>query len=161
MMWRRLIMTGLLLFAGSVSADEMLMARIGMKADLAVEYLKTSVEEHGYTVAHVQLCDGGMKDFGYKSDTYRVVFFGKVDEVRWITEKHPEFVAYVPLKMAVVAEKDESVISIVNPHTFNQYYQGDEDMRIQFARWYNDIHSIISDMYKAAGQDQVVMRLQP
>jgi len=158
-MLRALIMAALLLVAGNGLADEMLMARLNMKADLAVEYLKTAVEEHGYSVAHIQLCDGGMKDFGYKSDTYRVVFFGKVDEVRWISETHPEFVAYVPLKMAVVAEKDEAVLSIVNPQTFNQYYRGDEQMRIQFARWYNDIRSIIADMHRAAGQKQLAMEL--
>jgi len=159
MNWRRIVMTGMLLCAqwlsGPVLADEMLMLRLNMKAELAVEYLQTSIEEHGYSIAHIQLCDGGMKDFGYESDTYRVVFFGKVDEVRRISESHPEFAAYVPLKMIVVAEGDESVVSIVNPRTFNQYYQGDEQMRIQFARWYNDIRSIFVDMSKAAGQKQL------
>ncbi len=159
MNWRRIMLSCLLIGAqwlsGTVAADEMLMLRLNMKADLAVEYLKTAVEEHGYSVAHIQLCDGGMKDFGYKSDTYRVVFFGKIEEVRQISETHPEFVAYVPLKMTVVAEGDEAVMSIVNPQTFNQYYRGDEQMRIQFARWYNDIRSIFVDMGKAAGQKQV------
>lgn len=155
-MWHRMAMAVLLLggqwFASSALADEMLMARINMKADLAVEYLKTAVEEHGYSVAHIQMCDSGLAEFGYESDVYRVLFFGKIDEVRQISENHPEFVSYVPLKMTVVAEGKETVMSIVNPQTFNQYYRGDEQMRIQFARWYNDIRSIFSDMRKAADQ---------
>ena len=154
MRWRRVLMAACLLcgtwLSGKLLADEMLMLRLDMKADLAIEYLKTSVEEHGYSVAHVQLCDGGMADFGYQSDVYRVVFFGKVDEVRRISQAHPELVAYVPLKMTVVAESGETVMSIVNPLAFNRYYRGDEEMRIQFARWYNDIRSIFEDIQVAS-----------
>ena len=38
----------LLLSAGTVLADGMLMTRVAMKADLAIEYLKAAIEEHGY-----------------------------------------------------------------------------------------------------------------
>jgi hypothetical protein len=30
--------------------------------------LQNSTQEHGYSVAHVQKCDGGMEEFGYNSD---------------------------------------------------------------------------------------------
>lgn len=145
MIWRTILLAGLLL-CGNAAADNMLMARIPMKADLAIEYLKTSVEEHGYSVAHVQLCDTGMADFGYKSDFYRVVFFAKIDEVRHISEAHPEFVPYLPLKVAVIAERDETVVTAVNPRTFEVYYPEDQSMRVQFGRWYNDLQSIYDDL---------------
>ncbi len=148
----RLVGLLLLLCGGNALADTMVMARIAMKAELALEYVKSSVEEHGYSIAHIQLCDGGMKEFGYKSDVYRVVFFGKVEEVRQISEKYPEFVSYLPLKMTVVAERDETVLTIVNPKAFAPYYAGNEELQIQFGRWYNDIVSIINDVRKATGQ---------
>ena len=148
MKWRAILIAWLLI-STQAFADELLMARIAMKADLAVEYLKSSVEEHGYSVAHIQLCDGGMADFGYKSDVYRVVFFGKLDEVRRISQQHPEFASYMPLKMTVVAERDETVLTAVNPRNFDQFYPDDRQMRIQFGRWKNDIESIFVDLQRA------------
>jgi len=158
-MLRKLIAAALLLLAGSASADTMLMTRVMMKAEIAFEYLVTSIEEHGYSVAHVQTCDTGMGDFGYKSDFYRVVFFGKGEEVRSISKTHPEFAAYMPMKIAVVAERGETVMSVVNPLTFNQYYPDDEKMKVQFGRWYNDIQSMFRDVQKAAGDKVAVASL--
>ena len=111
---------------------------------------KSSIEEHGYSVAHVQLCDGGMKDFGYESDVYRVVFFGKVDEVRRISENYPELVAYLPLKLAVIAEKDETVLSILSPEALIPFYT-DEAIQIQLGRWHSDLVSILDDVRRATG----------
>jgi uncharacterized protein (DUF302 family) len=147
----RLLLIASLLLAGQALADEMIMARVNMKADLAIEYLKTAVEDHGYAVAHIQKCDSGMAEFGLHSDFYRVVFFGKLDEVRRISAKHPEFVAYLPLKIVVEAEKSETVMVAVNPLTFNRYYADDPEMQTQFRRWRNDILSIFEDVHKAAG----------
>jgi uncharacterized protein (DUF302 family) len=151
-MLRRFFILFLLLATGSVNADTMLMTRVPMKAEKAFAWLTSSIEEHGYSVAHIQTCDQGMADFGYKSDFYRVVFFGKGEEVRHISDKHPEFVAYLPLKIAVVAERGETVMSVVNPKTFLPYYQNDKDMQVQFGRWYNDLQSIFSDVQRAAGE---------
>ena len=147
-----LLMALLALGSMHASADEMLMARVMMKADLAFEYLVTSIEEHGYRVAHVQTCDEGMADFGYKSDFYRAVFFGKGEEVRRISAAHPEFAAYMPLKITVVAEKGETVLSIVNPRVFNNYYPDDRSMQVQLGRWYNDIQSIFRDLQQASAK---------
>jgi uncharacterized protein (DUF302 family) len=147
----RLLLIASLLLAGQALADEMIMARVNMKADLAIEYLKTAIEDHGYAVAHTQKCDSGMAEFGLHSDFYRVVFFGKLDEVRRISAKHPEFVAYLPLKIVVEAEKSETVMVAVNPLTFNRYYADDPEMQTQFRRWRNDILSIFEDVHKAAG----------
>ena len=33
-------------------ADNMIMARVPLRAEIVLEYVKASVEEHGYTVAH-------------------------------------------------------------------------------------------------------------
>lgn len=148
---RTWIAAGLLLLSGSAAADNMLMTRVMMKAEVAFEYLVTSIEEHGYSVAHVQTCDSGMADFGYKSDFYRVIFFGKGEEVRAISAAHPEFSSYMPMKITVVAERGETVMSIVNPLVFKPYFQDDTDMQVQFGRWHNDIKSIFADMQKAAG----------
>lgn len=152
----RRLLRGLLLAAGLVlgtaaTADNMLMARIPMRAELVLEYVKASVEEHGYSVAHLQLCDGGLKDFGYESDFYRVVFFGKVEEVRMISERYPELVSYLPLKLAVIAEKDETLLSVLNPEALVPFFK-DEAVQIQLGRWQNDLQSILEDVRRATGK---------
>lgn len=148
---KSLLFAGVLFCAASANADYMLMGRIPMRAEVVLEYVKNSVEEHGYAVAHLQLCDGGMKDFGYKSDFYRVVFFGKVDEVRMVTERYPELVSYLPLKIAVIAEKDETLLAALDPDALVAYF-ADPEIQIQLGRWHSDLVSILQDVRRATGQ---------
>lgn len=143
-----LIVVAALLAALPVSAENLLMARIPLRAEIALEYVKASVEEHGYTIAHLQMCDGGMTDFGYKTDFYRVVFFGKVDEMRWVSEQYPELVSYLPLKIAVIAEKDETVMTVLNPEALAPFF-ADEALQVQLGRWQNDLESILDDVRRS------------
>lgn len=137
-----------LLFGVSAVADNMLMSRIPLRAEIVLEFVKTSIEEHGYSIAHIQLCDGGMKDFGYSSDFYRVVFFGKIDEVRVAAERYPELVSYLPLKLAVIAEKDETLLTVLNPEALAPFFP-DQEVQIQLGRWQSDLVSILQDVRRA------------
>ena len=92
-----------------------------------------------------------MADFGYESDVYRVVFFGKVDEVRAISARHPELVSYLPLKIAVIAEKDETLLTVLNPEALAPYFTA-EEIQIQLARWSSDLVSILNDVRRATGK---------
>ncbi|MGB5496095.1 MAG: hypothetical protein WBP89_16610 [Sedimenticolaceae bacterium] len=152
---RALMAAALLLSAAVCSADNMIMARIPAPADIVFEYVKSSVEEHGYSVAHVQLCDGGMTDFGYKSDLYRVIFFGKLGEVRLISESYPELVAYLPLKIAVIAEAEETLLTVLNPETLAPFF-ADEAVQIQLGRWHSDLVSILSDVRRSVANRAAV-----
>ena len=150
--WIRVFpMAVLLLVSAGVGAENMIMARVPMHAELVIEYVNSSVEEHGYTIAHTQLCDGGMTDFGYKSDLYRVVFFGKIAEVRMISERYPELVSYLPLKIAVIAEKDETLLTVLNPEALAPFF-GDQELQIQFGRWHSDLISIFDDVRRSTAR---------
>ena len=151
-----LVLVASSLFAGASAADNMLMGRVPLRAEIALEYVKSSVEEHGYRVAHVQLCDGGMHDFGYESDVYRVVFFGKVEEVRAISQRYPELVSFLPLKIAVIAEQDETLLSVVDPEALVPFFR-DQEIQIQLGRWHSDLVSILDDVRRAIGH-RVVSR---
>jgi len=126
-----------------------------MKADMAIEYLKSALEQRGYAIAHTQKCDGGMHSFGYTTDFYRSIFFGKGAEAREISKAHPDFVSYIPLKMTVVAEREETVMSIVNPHVFDRFYSDDPMMLQYFKNWHHDILSIFSDLRAAERSRQI------
>ena len=127
------------------TAQQMLMARSTQHFEVAMEVLQDAIRDYGYTVAHVQKCDGGMAEFDYKTDFYRVVFFGKIDEVRYLSEKYPEIVPYLPLKIALFAEKNETVFSAMNPMDLTEYFT-DPQVKTQLMRWSNDIRSILHDV---------------
>ena len=141
-----LLLSLVLLTSSTTSSanEDMLMMHIPLEGSIALEYVKSTIIEHGYAIAHEQRCDGGMSDFGYQSDLYRVLFFGKGKEVRWLSAKYPDIVSYLPLKMAVIAEKNETLVSIVNPMVLAPYY--DNDVRMQVTRWKNDIESMFEDI---------------
>lgn len=129
----------------NAAAETLMMVRTQMPFEYAMEEVQTLLEEYEYAVAHTQRCDGGLTDFGYKTDLYRVVFFGKIDEVRELSDKHPEIVPFLPLKLLVFAEKDETVLVAFNPETLSSYFN-DPALKIQLKRWRNDIHSIFNEM---------------
>jgi uncharacterized protein (DUF302 family) len=142
----RLLLLVMLLSSPSWTwADEMLMGRVPFKAEVVMEYVKTSITEHGYAIAHLQLCDTGLGDFGYKTDFYQTVFFGKVEEARLIGRDYPELAPYIPLKIAVIAEKGETLLVALNPEALAPFYD-DERIQIQLGRWNSDIVSIFEDV---------------
>jgi uncharacterized protein (DUF302 family) len=154
---RKIVFIALSLLISSAQAitNDMMMVRMHMKADVAIEYLKSALEKRGYAIAHTQKCDGGMHSFGYTTDFYRSIFFGKGAEAREISKAHPDFVSYIPLKMTVVAERDETVMSIVNPHVFDRFYPDAPMMLQHFKNWHHDILSTFSDLRAAERLRQI------
>ena len=126
-------------------AENMLMVRTQTPFEIAMDDVQTLLEEYEYSVAHTQRCDGGLTDFGYKSDYYRIIFFGKIDEVRSLSEKYPQIVPFLPLKMLLFAENDETVLVALDPDKLSNYFD-DRSVKIQLQRWRNDILSIFNEM---------------
>ena len=139
------VLCWLLVFSSFIYADNVLMARIHMPFEYAMDEVQTLLQEYEYSVAHTQRCDGGLTDFGYKSDYYRVIFFGKIDEVRQLSEKYPEIVPFLPQKLLLFAEKDETLLVAFNPETLINYFD-DEALQIQLKRWRNDLVSLFDEM---------------
>lgn len=130
---------------GDANEDNLLMVRTEQAFDIAMEKIQRLIKEYGYKVAHTQRCDGGLHDFGYETDYYRVIFFGKHEEVRQLSNNHPELVPFLPLKLLLFAENDETVIVSLNPDTLAHYFDNPE-IKQQLKRWYNDISGIFSEM---------------
>ena len=145
---RNLLLSVLLWVSLSAQAeDTLVMVRSAANAQRVMDVLKETLPEYGYQLAHVQRCDGGMAEFHYKSDFYRVAFFGKAEEVRRILKRHPEMSAYLPLKIAVIAENDQTVVASIDPRVLAALFPQDAELKIQFDRWYNDIHSMLEELH--------------
>ena len=129
------------------TAQSIFTVRSALDFEQSMSELKASIEAHGYTVSHVQRCDGGLHKFGYETDPYRVIFFGKLDEVRQLSAQRPDLIPFLPLKIAVFAEGKQTIISSINLASLNNFYD-DRELSIQFKRWENDLQSILTDLQK-------------
>lgn len=142
---KRLILAFLMLFAVSAQAENMLMARVNTDFDNAMILIKEKLNEYGYTISHIQKCDGGLAEFGYKTGMYKSIFFGKFEEMRHLTGTYPELIPYLPLKIAVMQEDKSIVMAALNPDIFSEIFQGRE-LKIQFGRWESDVRAIFEEI---------------
>jgi uncharacterized protein (DUF302 family) len=107
--------------------------------------LQESIRAHGYTVSRVQRIDIGLTGMGYKTDKYRVVFAGKLEEIRQLTDKAPELTAYLPPKISIFAEGEQTVLVTLNPQLYAEI-AGDAIDPIIFTHWESDLRSIFRDV---------------
>jgi uncharacterized protein (DUF302 family) len=132
-------------FAVPVNAEEILMARSLQPFPEAMLALQESIRDHGYTVSRVQRVDIGLTGMGYKTDKYRIVFLGKIDEVREIAVKAPRMIPYLPLKISIFAEDGRTILIAPNPRLYAAI-AGDAVDPAVFERWESDLRSILHDV---------------
>ena len=135
----------LLLLALPAAADELIMVRVDRPFPEAMNDLQKAIKDHGYTVARVQRVDVGLTSKGYKTAEYRVVFFGKIAEVRALGNRYPELLPYLPLKVTLFAEGDSS-LAVTNSPTLLSTYFREPALQVQFVRWERDVRSILAQM---------------
>jgi len=143
---KRLLATGLLLLAlQTAAAGELIMIRSVLPFPEAMLVLQDSIAAHGYTVSRVQRIDVGLTGKGYKTDLYRIVFAGKLDEIRMLTRQAPQLIPYLPPKISIFAEGDQTVLVTLTPDTYARIAGDDVDPQF-FRRWDSDLRSILHDV---------------
>jgi uncharacterized protein (DUF302 family) len=143
--WLPILLTWLCLVPGAQAEQTTLMARSSQPFEVVLEQAKEVLGEYGYTVAHIQKCDGGLAQFGYHTDKYQLLFFGKLEEVRRVSHSHPEMIPFLPLKLAVFAERNETVLVALDPLELGRYINA-PDLQIQLARWHSDIRAMLEEL---------------
>ncbi len=128
-------------------AADLIMVRTSLDFPEAMLSLQTSVKEHGYKVARVQRIDIGLTGMGYKTDKYRVVFVGKTDEIKYLVNKYPQLIPYLPPKVSIFAEGSDTVLVTANPQLYSRMV--DNQDRMIFDHWESDIYSVFDDVMKA------------
>jgi uncharacterized protein (DUF302 family) len=132
-------------FGVPVNAEEILMARSLQPFPEAMLALQDSIRDHGYTLSRVQRVDIGLTGMGYKTDKYRIVFLGKIDEVRELAVKAPQMIPYLPLKISIFAEDSQTILITSNPRLYAAIAGNAVDPAI-FERWERDLRSIFHDV---------------
>lgn len=131
--------------AQAVDTGEMIMARSSQSFPETMSTLQEAIKQQGYTLSKVQRVDIGLTARGFKTDKYRVVFFGKTDEIHSLAKHHPEIIPYIPLKIAIFAEADETLLATANPMVLADLFP-DPTLKPIFARWHKDIKKIINSV---------------
>jgi uncharacterized protein (DUF302 family) len=127
-------------------AENMIMLRVKHGFDNTMILMKEKLEDYGYKIAHIQKCDGGLSDSGYKTGLYKSIFFGKFEEMRHLTNTYPEIIPYLPLKIAVMEEKESIVLVSLNPTILRDFFPQPE-LQTLFGRWESDIRAIFEEIY--------------
>lgn len=132
----------------SVHAEDIIMTRSVLAFPEAMLVLQESIAAHGYTVSRVQRIDVGLTGKGYQTDKYRIVFAAKLDEIRMLTERAPQLVPYLPPKISIFAEGEQTVLVTINPERYGIIAGGAVDP-VFFKRWESDLRSIFHDVNSA------------
>jgi uncharacterized protein (DUF302 family) len=145
--YARLLALLLLLSTTGASAvqESLLMMRSTQSFPETMLALQKRLGEYGYTISRVQRVDIGLTSSGFQTDKYRIVFYGKPNEIRELSKKHPQLIPYLPLKMTLFAEQDETLLVALDP-TMLRDVVDDEEFHYTLQRWKNDILSIMDEI---------------
>lgn len=127
-------------------AEELMMVRVKHDFPETMLSFQEVIKEHGYTLSRVQRVDIGLSKMGYTTDKYRIVFFGKENQNRWIIEHHPELIPYLPLKVAIYSEDQDTLLVaanldiLINPQ--------DPKLKKIVNSWQHDLQSMFQEMHE-------------
>ena len=137
-----LISFSLLFFITTSQAEQLIMARTKQNFPEAMLKLQETIRNFGYTVSRVQRIDIGLTNSGYATDKYRIVFFSTKEETALISKKYPHLIPYIPWKIAIFAEQQDTLLVAANPMEFsNKQYPGADKFLL---KWKKDIEKIMN-----------------
>lgn len=129
-------------------AEQLLIVRSSQAFEEAMSTLQGAISGAGYKVARVQRVDIGLEGHGYHSDKYRVVFYGKAEEIAQLSAKYPELIPYLPLNVAIFAEGDNTILTTNRPGVLEEFFPAPE-LKAIFARWEKDLIRILDEVREA------------
>ena len=134
-----------LLLITPARSDQLMIVRSSQDFEEAMSTLQAAIKNHGYQLTKVQRVDVGLEAKGYKTDKYRVVFYGKQDEMAQLARKHPEIIPYLPLNIAIFSEVNNTILTSLRPAVLKEFFQDPELLPI-FERWENDLVKILDEV---------------
>ncbi|MHB1144596.1 MAG: DUF302 domain-containing protein [Thiobacillus sp.] len=135
----------LLATAAPAAAEELLMARLDKLFPEAMAQLQSAISSRGYTVTRLQEVNENLERRDFKSDMYRVVYFGKYEEVKRATASHPALIPFLPLNITIFAEGDQTILVASHPQALRRFFP-DASLKPLFDRWEKDVVAIMDDV---------------
>ncbi len=107
--------------------------------------LNETIVAYHYHPAYFQRCDFALNKLNYKSDKYRILFFGEYDEIKKMSNKYPEIVPFLPLKITVMEEGNYTLLIATPPIILSSLVKTNDE-RMTIFRWQEDIKSILKQV---------------
>ncbi len=148
---RRLLFSGFILClltpanAHAVVTGKMIMVRSSEAFPETMALLQEAIRHQGYELSRIQRVDVGLSAKGYKTDKYRVVFFGKGEQIQQLSLKYPQLIPYLPLKIAIFAENENTILISANPKIYNDLFKLPE-LKPTFEKWLKDVTQILKSV---------------
>lgn len=127
----------------AVVTGEMIMVRSAEAFPETMATLQAAIRSKGYTLSRIQRVDVGLNAKGYKTDKYRVVFFGKGEQIQQLANQYPQLIPYLPLKIAIYAEGENTILTSANPAVFLDMFKTPA-LKPIFELWLKDITAILN-----------------
>jgi hypothetical protein len=134
-----------LLLCMPAAADDLLMARANRMFPEAMTLLQSAISSRGYTVTRLQQVNENLQRREFQSDMYRVVYFGKLEEVRRATARNPNLIPFLPLNITIFAEGDQSILVASHPQMLQEFFP-DPKLKALFERWEKDMVEIMDEV---------------
>ena len=138
----------LLSTAGAVRADGLLMARSLQMFPEAMTTLQSAISARGYKITRLQEVNENLARRDYKSDMYRVVFFGKYEEIKALTAQYPQLIPFLPLNITIFAEGNQAILVSAHPRELEKLFH-DLHLKSIFERWEKDVSEIMDEVREA------------
>lgn len=107
--------------------------------------LQKYIKKQGYKIAFRQHCDVAMTQRDYQTDKYRILFFGKYQEVKDLTQRNPELTPHLPLAITTIEGKNNTTTLVSDsPQNWLSLIKSKQDKAI-VNQWYLDILQIIKN----------------
>ena len=127
----------------SIASKTFFTARCKAPFPESMSSLQEFIIKQGYVISRVQHVDKGLKARGYDTGLYRVIFFGKKDEIHAIQNNYPALIPYIPLNITIFEDGTYTGISSIDPISISKLYQSNKIKSIT-KLWHNDVADIFT-----------------
>ncbi len=127
------------------AAQDLFISRSPRPFPEAMAGAQQAITDSGYQVVRVQRVDVGLSSSGFKTAEYRLVFFGRAQEMQALPRIAPELMAYMPLKMVIFAEGETTVMVMQNPAMLSRLFP-QKELQPYFQRWEKDVRAVLDRM---------------
>lgn len=128
-------------------ADGLLMVRLEKPFPEAMTLLQSAISSRGYTITRLQQVNENLERRDFKSDMYRVVYFGKLEEIRHVSAQQPDLIPFLPLNITIFAEGDQAILVSSHPQTLRTFFPNPA-LKPVFDRWERDVVAIMDELHE-------------
>jgi len=133
------------LLTAPAAADGLFMVRMDKAFPEAMTLLQSAISSQGYTITRLQQVNENLQRREFKSDMYRVVYFGKLEEIKQVSARQPALIPFLPLNITIFAEGEQSILVSSHPSSLRKFFP-DPALGPVFDRWERDIGAIMDEV---------------